>query len=263
MRRPTRITLALSAAVALSLTAPASLAAPAPAPAPAPANHTSKPSRATAVNVTTPATPPTRTAPPAPAPTSRADLDGDGRPDRTTLTTVRTTARAHTFRLTTRTATGRTISTLITIPANLDDTTTKDVWWGAAPIDGVPGAEVVLDRMAGVGDFPDCAVYTIRKGTFRVLRAPGAKSDRTDWSVSNHPTQVSGYAFSTSRGVRRVVATRLTKTGGTWDAPVYSGFRTTYRWARTGWIRTGSERLRNVSDQRAQTFAGWVGITLR
>lgn len=241
MRHQTRITLGLSLIATLGLAAPAAVASPMPDQSPA-------------------ATP---TAAHAATPGSRADMDGDGRPDRTTFTKVRSTSRTHTFRLSTRTATGRTISTLITIPANLSTTTAKDVWWGAAPIDGAPGAEVVLDRIAGVGDFPDCAVYTIRGGAYRILRAPGARSDRTDWSVSNHPSQISGYAFSTSRGVRRVVATRLKMSSGSWDAPVYSGYRTTYRWGRTGWISSGTQRVKDMPDKRAQTYAGWLGITLR
>ena len=81
--------------------------------------------------------------------------------------------------------------------------------------------------------------------------------------MSNHPSQISGYAFSTSRGVRRVVATRLKMSSGSWDAPVYSGYRTTYRWGRTGWISSGTQRVKDMPDKRAQTYAGWLGITLR
>lgn len=202
---------------------------------------------------------------PTPAASStRVDVDGDGRPDYTELKKVRVTRSFHIFRLTTKTATKRTFSTDIRVPRERDDLKASDVWVGAAGIDGVRGGEVIVDRGGGVGDFPYSFVYTVRKGKWQLLLAPGAKSTETNWNIANHPAFVAGYEFSTgSNGVRRVIATTLQAEYGTWDDPIYGGKRVTYRWTNTGWRHSGTVNVKKVPDKQAQEWSGWNGLIWR
>ncbi len=202
-------------------------------------------------------------APPAAQSSARVDVDGDGRNDVTTLRKVGVRGSDHIFRLTTRTATKRTFSTDIRVPRERDDLKASEVWVGAAGVDGVRGAEVIVDRGGGVGDFPYSFVYTVRKGKWQLLLAPGAKSYRTNWSIANHPAYVSGYEFTMSRGIRRVIVTRLEQTSGSWDNPIYSGNRVTYRWVSGEWRHSSTVKVRNVKDKQAQEWSGWNGLIWR
>lgn len=191
------------------------------------------------------------------------DMDGDGRADRTTFTKVRSTRDHHVFRLATRTARGRTASTLVYAPNNIDETGAADVWVGAAGVDGVRGGEIVVDLMGGVGDATHHVVYTMRSGRFTTLRAPGARSGRTAWNVVYFPGVWAGYRFSSSGGVRRVTATTVTPMNA---YPPYTGYtatRTTYRWTASGWARSGSVRLTRLPEKAASSYAGWNGLIWR
>lgn len=189
------------------------------------------------------------------------DIDGDGRADRTTLTTVRSDADYVYVRLVVSTARGVRATKLIRVPNDLDlSPTAETVWVGAAAVDGVHGGEIVLDLGGGsVGDWPQHAVYTLRGNTLRTLRAPGEKADRTPWTTNNLEYFKAGYSFSTRSGVRRVIVNRFTSS----DMITYAGTRTTYRWARAGWVKVGTQRLKNVSARQAAALSGLNGLAWR
>lgn len=196
--------------------------------------------------------------------TVRADMDGDGKTDTLTLAKTRVANSTYYFTLSVRTATGRRASTVVQVPREVTNLAAKDVLVGVAEMDGARGAEVIVDRSGGVGDWPYCFVYTMRKGKLVLELAPGSRSYKTHWSVSNHPAFVSGYQFSTSGGVRRVIVTRLTAMSiSTPDKPIYEGFRTTYRWGRTGWMSSGTKRMTKVPNATAEDFSGFNGLTWR
>ena len=200
---------------------------------------------------------------PAAAYSTRVDVDGDGRADHTQLKKVGVRGSDYIFRLTTRTATKRTFSTDIRVPRERDDLTASDVWVGAAGVDGVRGGEVIVDRGGGVGDFPYSFVYTVRKGKWQLLLAPGAKSTKTNWSIGYHPAMVSGYEFTMNRGIRRVTATQLQWSSGDWDEPLYSGKRVTYRWVSGQWKHSGTLDVKDVPDKQAREWSGWNGLIWR
>lgn len=197
------------------------------------------------------------------ATSTNADVDGDGRADFTELKKIGIRSTDYIYRLSTRTATKRRFSTDIRVPRERDDLRTSEVWVGAAGVDGLRGAEIIVDRSGGIGDFPYNFVYTVRQGKWQLLLAPGAKSYRTSWSVANHPAYVSGYEFTMNRGIRRVVATRLQGLGGSPEAPIYNGKRITYRWVSGEWRHSGTVTVKNVPDKQAQEWSGWNGLIWR
>ncbi len=202
--------------------------------------------------------------------TSRLDVDGDGRADRTTLAVARA-GEPSLLRLSARTAAGRTTSLVVRVADDAQVTQDpqappyqgpRSVWTGAGAVDGARGAEVVLDLDGSdVADRTQLTVYTMRGGTWRVLRAPGATNDRQGWHVGNHEHAKAGYAFSTRAGVRTVVATRLTRAGDV--RARFAGTRTTYRWAPTGWTKAGTRRVAGLTATRASRLSGLQGLALR
>ncbi|GAB97937.1 hypothetical protein KILIM_089_00070 [Kineosphaera limosa NBRC 100340] len=196
--------------------------------------------------------------------TSRLDVDGDGRADRTTLAPVRSTSTTITLRLSTRTAAGRNFSTLLTVDHDSSGADARSAWVGAGVVDGARGAEIVLDLNGGVvGDWPRIAVYTVRGEAWRLLRAPGARADRTPWATANLEYAKSGYTFSTKRGVRLVTVNRLAPVGDDPATGRYHGTRTTYRWARGAWAKSATQRVRGVSESQAGRLSGLNGLSLR
>lgn len=199
--------------------------------------------------------------------TGRLDVDGDRRADRTTFELARSTDTVKIFRLSTRTATGRTASKLIRV--NDDDMGGPDArtaWIGAGVIDGARGADVVLDVNGGgpYADFPVYNVYTMRSGSWQLLSPPGAPRGDNTWDVTNGETYKAGYAFSTTRaGVRRVVVSRLTMSNDDLVRARFAGTRTTYRWDRTRWVKVGTQRVRGLTRAQASALAGLNGVTLR
>lgn len=192
------------------------------------------------------------------------DVDGDGRADVTRLERIKAGRNETTFRISTRTAKKRSFSTTFTVPNYGQNPVVRDAYVGVAGIDGARGAEYVVDRSGGVGDFPSIYVYTVRNNRWVLAKAPEARNTRYPWQVANHPAKVAGYDFSTVKGQRRVVVTDLTNTDGTWDDPVYSGTRTTYRWnGARGWQKLSSAKLSKVSDAQAQKWSGLNGLIWR
>ncbi|MDO5629840.1 MAG: hypothetical protein Q4G43_16120 [Mobilicoccus sp.] len=204
--------------------------------------------------------PATASAPPVRTVTERADIDGDGRADRVQLTIERVAAGGTTLRLTTRTAAGRTATTRIATEVSEPGIDARAYWVGTAPLDGVPGEEVVLDLAGGIGDGHRHMVYTLRGGAWQRQLAPGARSFNTPWVISQHPAfGIAGYEFSTTGQTRRVVATRLTPNA---DGTTFSGYRTMYRWGTHGWMSSGTTWIRDGMQHRVEGWGGWKGVDL-
>ena len=193
---------------------------------------------------------------------SRIDVDGDGRADRTSLTKVATTRDDYTFRLAVRTAAGRSVNLPVKVPNYRDNVTAEEVWVGAAGVDGVRGGELILDLGGGVGDFPAEYVYTWRSGRLVTLRPPGARSGRTPWAIADHWLLVQGYTFSMRRGVRYVVAHDLKNTSPG-STITYQGTHTTYRWARTSWVKVSSKPSGVLPESAHKKYASWHGLVWR
>lgn len=189
----------------------------------------------------------------------RADVDGDGRPDTVTLTRRRVTTDWYTFRITVRTATGRSAVRDVHVADYVSGTLTPfDVWRGTATVDGVRGAEINVDRGGNVGDAAWPHLYTWRAGRLVPLRSPESTAG---WNVADHPASVAGYSFSTKRGRRYVTATQLRGRFAADGTVTYQGTRTTYRWRRGAWVTVSRARTGTLSEARGQALAGWQGLS--
>lgn len=216
------------------------------------------PSAATTTDTTT-----ASTAKPPTVKTSRMDIDGDGRRDTTTLRLTKPTNTRYTYTLETRTARGARASTPVVISDNGEDI--DAIWWGAAGLDGTPGAEIVLNP-SPVGDGASLRVYRWHKGKLVPQAVPGTRTWRNggqDWMTVNMPWGIQGYTFYTSRGVRYVVDHDLKPYRSTGK---FSGTHTTYRWnTKTAtWSKVSTKRAGLVSDAYAQQkYGGVFGVTFR
>lgn len=192
--------------------------------------------------------------------TSRMDIDGDGRRDTTTLTLRSLRNDKGTYDLVTKTARGARAATTFVVEGNGGDI--DSIWWGAAGLDGTPGAEIVVNP-SPMGDSASMRVYRWSNGRLVAQADPGAttwRDARNDWYVLNTPWGIHGYTFSTSRGARYVVEHSLEQYRTT---NKYSGTHTTYRWnkSRATWQRVSTKRSGLISSSDAQNrYAGLFGV---
>lgn len=195
----------------------------------------------------------------------RVDVDGDGRTDTVTLALSRTTRDTYRFALTVRPARGRIVTVPVTIGRYRTDLTPAMVWTGAAPLDGVAGADLMLDLGGAVGDFAWLHAYTWRSGRLVNLAAPGATRKDISWHIMGPPFAVSGYTVGGPlTGARTVTHHQLA--GKEYAAATYRGTHTTYRWvggAAGSWQRTAVKDSGVVSAAKAQRYGGWTGVTWR
>lgn len=232
-------TLAAAAAVAatsaLALAAPASASAAAASASAAPTTEVAQ-KRPTSV-------------------TTRADIDGDGRRDTTTMRLTSVDGETHRYTIETRTARGTRASVPLLVGA--DDADLEMIWVGAAHLDGKRGAEILVNACQSC-DSTQLKVVTWSKGRLAFQAAPGMKGDNGYfWMVGARPYQVSGYTFSTRRGVRYVVHHDLqpSKRG------TYRGTHTTYRWAKNTWVKTSTKSSGRVSDSVARQYDQLSGVS--
>ncbi|MDO5630092.1 MAG: hypothetical protein Q4G43_17400 [Mobilicoccus sp.] len=210
------------------------------------------------------AAPSTNTRPPAPVVT-RADIDGDGRPDTIRVARRSVTDEQYVFRITVETAAGKR-AIRDALVANYDDGSLApaDVWGGTAHLDGVRGAEMLMDLGGGVGDAPWPHLYTWRNGRIIPAPAPGATAANPAWDTMAHWGRMSGYTVSTVKGQRRITVHALTgRFDRTGETVTYRGTHTTYRWHRGTWQKISTTRSGTLNENKAYDYAGWNGITWR
>lgn len=193
---------------------------------------------------------------------TRVDVDGDLKRDTVRLTRTKVSQDRYTFRITVTTAKGKRAIRDVHVADYVDGTLTPaDIWGGTAHLDGVRGAEIMVDRGGNVGDFPWPHMYTWRNNRIVPAVAPRATVGDPAWTVADHFTLVAGYDFSTVRGARQVVATELKGRFVNSERLVYSGTRTTYRWAGGTWKPVRTTKTGTLSEDRARDLAGWTGFT--
>lgn len=191
---------------------------------------------------------------------SRTDVDGDLKRDTTTLTRTGSIRRGYTYMITVRTARGAKATKAFRVEDGGGNP--SYVWQGLAGIDGVRGAEIVVNS-SPVGDSAPLTVYTWRGGKLVEQPRPGAGSRSSDrmWTLANMPYLISGYTFYTDRSGRHVKAHQLkpTRTSGK-----VTGTHTTFTWSKRSntWVRTATRSSGTISDAYAQQkYAGIFGIT--
>lgn len=195
----------------------------------------------------------------------RVDVDGDRRADTVTLALIRTTPDTYRFGLTVRPARGRSVTMPVTVGRYRTDLTPAMVWTGAAPLDGVSGADLMLDLGGAVGDFAWLHAYTWRSGRLVNLAAPGATRRDVSWRIMGPPFAVSGYTVGGPLTGPRT-ATHHELTSDEYGGSRYQGTHTTYRWvggAAGSWQRTSVQPSGVVTAAQAQRYGGWTGVTWR
>lgn len=182
---------------------------------------------------------------------TRADIDGDGRADRTTLTTSGTRGDG-TAVLRVTTAAGQSMSTSTDIGmVDLDD-----VYYGAARIDGEAGYEIVLqsDMGAHTGWF---RVVTYRDGRLTTLVDPDGS---WRWTVDQAVWVGKGYRRGTtaSGAVKLTSYVALAERGST----SFELRTKAVQWSNGRWARLGLTRKR-VNAATAYRNADWYVPYLR
>lgn len=175
---------------------------------------------------------------------ARTDVDGDRATDRVYLrpgTLTEEYERAWT--LTVLTSRGRAASTRVVAEAG-DSANVRDVWRGAAALDGRAGAELLIS-VPTVGDFPMYAVFSWRDGKLATQSIP---RDR-DWLTPRGPGTAE-QLVATRAG--QFVKTRYQISKGRWY-----GTQRVYRWSSTSWKLTSTRRVGPVSEAAAKRSAGW------
>lgn len=123
-------------------------------------------------------------------------------------------------------------------------------FYGAAPVDGQPGAELVLGSTMGAHTMW-FTTLTMRGGRLVRLDPPGRDNE---WMIDG--------AFSFFAGVvRRVdngtVVVTLRQAGRNGIRPTFTGSDRTYVWAGDGWRHRSTTRTHYPDDKAAGVVGGW------
>lgn len=183
----------------------------------------------------------------------KADIDGDKRADTVTVTQLSERDYKFTFRLSVRTAAGRTASTLFTVNDNSYEGLRgpTDVFEGTSPMDGTRGDEIIIDLSGGAGEASFLRSFTWRNNKLVTLAAPGT-TKYPEWTYSWFPQAQLGYTFSTVKGKRHVVMHLVQGSTVTHTRYVSKG---------TGWAKLSATRG-NVTQKQANALAGWRGLKI-
>lgn len=169
------------------------------------------------------------------------DVDGDGRGDQVGF--VVESKKRVVVRVTT--AAGRTLS------RGLDTVWfPKGEFYGAAPVDGRPGAELVVGTNMGAHTLW-FTTLTIRSGNLVRLAPPGGEDE---WMVDGAYSFHAGVSRRTENG-RAVVVLRDAARDGA--APRFSGRDRTYVWRDGGWQHESTVRTRYRSERAVSRIGGW------
>jgi hypothetical protein len=172
---------------------------------------------------------------------ANTDVDGDGRADEVGF--VVESKRRVTVRVTT--ATGETVG------RDLDTMWfPRGEFFGAAPIDGRPGAELVVGTTMGAHTLW-FTTLAMDSGRLEVLAAPGAESE---WMIDGAYSFHAGVSRQVENG-RAVVVLREAARNGV--APRFSGRDRTYVWTASGWRLESTERTRYRGERAVARIGGW------
>jgi hypothetical protein len=178
---------------------------------------------------------------------ANTDVDGDGRPDEVGF--VVESKNRVVVRVTT--ASGETVGREL-----------ETMWFprgeffGATPIDGRPGAELVVGTTMGAHTlwFTSLAMDS---GRLEVLPAPGAEDE---WMIDGAYSFHAGVSRRVADGRALVVLRDAARDG---QAPRFSGRDRTYVWTDSGWRLESSERTRYRGERAVARIGGWHVAGLR
>lgn len=183
------------------------------------------------------------------------DVDGDGRPDEVGIV-AKKLAHSGSITVRVRTASGHTLTT-----------TGHHVFWfakpyvGAAALDGVKGAEIVVGDTMGA-NYEQFRVLTYRAGKLVTEKEPPTAGTKAGTSAATARWGIDG-SYSFNSGVFRSVSANhaVTLTLKTVERNVsghgHSGHITSYRWSGGRWVEHSTTKVHSESDRRAFASGGW------
>lgn len=184
---------------------------------------------------------------------ANVDVDGDGRADQVAVASNKI-ASGGSITVRVRTAKHHTLQT-----------TGRHVYWfdkpyfGAAALDGQPGAELVVGDTMGAHT-QQFRVITYRKGRLVTLKAPPLAWTKKGMSQATSRWWIDG-SYSFNIGVYRSVSAKhvVTLTLKSLERAEHGhvGHTTRYRWRSGGWVKVSAATVRVRSDQKAFATGGW------
>ena len=177
---------------------------------------------------------------------SHADVDGDGRRD--AVGVVRGGADgASSGRVVVRV---RTATRIVSTERRLSYWYGRP-WRGAARLDGVPGAELVLGYTTGAHTVFE-QVLTWRGGRLVGLRAPGGQGS---WVIDGTVNFQLGWLRRAGQPVGVVTRLDARRNGG--DGPTFTGTATRYLWSGGRWVEQARVTNRSLTERTAYGWGGW------
>lgn len=174
---------------------------------------------------------------------SRADVDGDGRADTTTVTRQKSG-----YTLRTTTAAGRSASTQVKAKWQTEATP----FVGAARMDGVKGAELVIRTGSGAHT-QYSNVYSWRRGALVAQKDP---SGSTSWVTDGAMSSSIGYTVRTVKGVKQMTSISLGR--DSWEKnATFSGTRIVARWQNGRWTPSTVRAITTPATDSVWNGAGW------
>lgn len=176
---------------------------------------------------------------------SRADVDGDGRADTTTITQAKG-GLAYTVRTTT--AAGASATARV-----------KGLWHpetapfvGAPQMDGVKGAELVV-RVGSGAHTQYFNVFSWRRGALVAQKDP---SGSTEWVTDGALSSSMGYTLRTVKGIKQL--TQISLGRDSWDKnATFSGTRTVARWQNGRWTPITRRNVVVPATDAVWNGSGW------
>lgn len=174
---------------------------------------------------------------------ARTDVDGDGAAD-TVYYRVRS---ADVARVVVRTSSGQRL-----VRGLSTKFWPRGQWYGATPLDGVPGDELVVGTWMGAHT-PMFTVLTYRFGDLEVMDNPAGIYGRL-WPIDAFYNGYLGWTRTVEDGEVRLTLRSVLRTGQTKE---FTGEAEHFRWAGNGWVRAGVEPISVRGDKRAAQIGGW------
>ncbi len=173
---------------------------------------------------------------------ARVDVTGDGSADTVTYKVL----AGDRVRIGVRAADGRTARHVVDTALWPGD---GGAWHGAAPVDGVPGAELVIGTSMGAHT-PLFTMLSWRAGDLVVQTDP--LSSRWEWWVDAFAGGYAGWRRVVRDGEIQMVNTMLFRD----RQDGWSGERRRFRWDQ-GWVPAGRRDVTVRSDRAAARVGGW------
>jgi hypothetical protein len=124
-------------------------------------------------------------------------------------------------------------------------------FYGAAPVDGQPGSELVVGSTMGAHTMW-FTTLTMRRGHLVRLDPPGGEDE---WMVDGAFSFFAGVTRRVDGGTVEVTVRQAGRVGG--RRPTFTGTDRTYVWAGDGWRHRSTERTRFAGDLAAGVVGGW------